>query len=153
MGNNHFTGLIPKSVKICTSSTRLKLEGNQLNGIIAEGFGTYLNLKYIDLSYSQFVWRASYLINGDTTPVLTSLRFAKNHISAKYHLTLGKHIYLSLNHLTGIIQVELGRLTSLNIHLLNDNAVSASYSVAIQILAMQRLSLAGNDMEVQFPVN
>ncbi|KAK8646856.1 hypothetical protein V6N13_120626 [Hibiscus sabdariffa] len=51
-----------------------------------------------------------------------------------------------------MIPVELGRLTSLNILLLNVNAVSASYSVGIQILAMQRLRVAGNEMVVQSPI-
>ncbi|KAK8552210.1 hypothetical protein V6N12_040820 [Hibiscus sabdariffa] len=110
------------------SLTRLNLEGNQLNGIIAAGFGTYLNLNFDKIEICQ----ESHL--GQIPP------------------NLGE-AHLSLNQLAGMIPVELGRLTSLNILLLNVNAVSASYSVGIQILAMQRLRVAGNEMVVQSPVN
>ena len=51
---NHFTSLIPKSLKNCTSLFRVRLERNQLTRDIAESFGVYLDLNYIDLRSNNF---------------------------------------------------------------------------------------------------
>ncbi|XP_058076419.1 MDIS1-interacting receptor like kinase 2-like [Magnolia sinica] len=125
--NNHFTGEIPRSLRNCTSLTRVRLNGNRLFANVSEAFGVYPHLTFMDVSNN--------ILFGELSPNwgecrnLTKLQISGNMITGRIPPEIGKLtelrvLGLSSNHLVGEIPKEFGKLTSLLNLNLNDNQLS-----------------------------
>ncbi|KAM3704116.1 hypothetical protein ACJW31_04G151300 [Castanea mollissima] len=116
-------------LKNCTSLFRVRLDQNHLSGNIAEDFGIYPNLDYIDLSYNNLYGQLSL---GEAV----QLHF----------------LDLSLNHLDGEIPKELGRLTFLLELYLNNNKLSQNIPYNLGMLSnLEGLNLARNTLSGLIP--
>ncbi|CAI0548262.1 unnamed protein product [Linum tenue] len=129
---NSLTGPIPRSLKNCSTLTRLRLEKNQLTGNISQDLGVYPDLNYADLSDNKLQgelrsWNWGSLYN------LSTLKLARNNISGEIPAEVGKAPHLNLldlssNRLTGLIPGELSQLRlyslSLNGNLLQNQVVA-----------------------------
>ncbi|KAJ7965705.1 putative Receptor protein kinase [Quillaja saponaria] len=108
---NHFTGLVPASLKNCISLRRVRLEDNQLIGSIIDAFGVYPNLDYIDLSNNKFFGKLS--PTWSRCHNQTSFKISNNNLSGTIPPEIGEAtqlgvLHLSSNHVTGEIPKELG---------------------------------------------
>ncbi|XVE60481.1 hypothetical protein DITRI_Ditri05aG0132400 [Diplodiscus trichospermus] len=166
---NKLSGPIPSGINNITHFKSFQLAENELTGNLPENvclgglleiltlkvFGTYPDLKYIDLSYNQLFGELS--DRWGQCHNLTSLKISNNSISGRIPPDLGETrqlqiLDLSLNHLTGEIPEELGKLTLLNIFFLDDNLLSGNFPLGIQMLSgLQRISLAANNMNGSIP--
>eukprot|EP01018_Ginkgo_biloba_P020458 Gb_10661 [translate_table: standard] len=94
---NQLSGNIPNSLSNCSQLTLLALERNRLSGIIPMELGQLPALKFLNLMGNQ-------LVSGSRTtlPILTAL----TNCSHLQKLDLGD------NHLTGILPVSIGQLST-----------------------------------------
>ncbi|KAJ9560248.1 hypothetical protein OSB04_005408 [Centaurea solstitialis] len=150
--NNSFSGPVPKSLKNCSSLSRVRLERNQLTGNISEDFGIYPNLDYIDLSYNKIYGEVS--SSWGLCSNLTSLKMSNNNLSGKIPSELGgatrlNVLDLSSNHLVGDIPKSFGRLSSVGKLNLDNNKLSGTIPSELgkmynlEILNLAKNSLAG----------
>ncbi|KAL6329645.1 hypothetical protein AAG906_026370 [Vitis piasezkii] len=139
---NYFTGPIPKGLKNCTSLFRVRLERNELTGDIAESFGVYPTLNYIDLSSNNFYGELSE--KWGQCHMLTNLNISNNNISGAIPPQLGKAIQLqqldlSANHLSGKIPKR-------------DNNLSSSIPLELgNLFNLEILNLASNNLSGPIP--
>ncbi|RVW27708.1 MDIS1-interacting receptor like kinase 2 [Vitis vinifera] len=133
---------------------RVRLERNQLTGDIAESFGVYPTLNYIDLSSNNFY--------GELSEKWGQCHAHKpEHLQQQYFwcytAQLGKAIQLkqldlSANHLSGKIPKELGMLPLLFKLLLGDNNLSSSIPFELGNLSnLEILNLASNNLSGPIP--
>nr|POE51370.1 mdis1-interacting receptor like kinase 2 [Quercus suber] len=148
-------GPIPKSLKNCSSLIRVRLDGNQLTGNIAEDFNIYPNLDYIDLSSNNLYGELS--SKWGQCHNLTNLKISNNKISGRIPPELGNAtmlgvLDLSSNHLLGKIPTDLGRLKSLLKLLLNNNQLSGIIPSEIGMLSvLDHCNLAANNLSGLIP--
>ncbi|XP_058068249.1 probable leucine-rich repeat receptor-like protein kinase At1g35710 [Magnolia sinica] len=153
--DNHFIGEILKSLRNCTSLTRVRLGGNQLTGNISEAFGVYPNLKFMDVSNNRLFGELS--PNWGECQNLTMLQFSGNMITGRIPPKIGQLtqlgvLGLSSNHLVGEIPKELGRLTSLFNLSLHDNQLSGQVPQEIGKLSnLEVLDLSMNHLSGPIP--
>ncbi|KAJ9560450.1 hypothetical protein OSB04_005610 [Centaurea solstitialis] len=150
VSENSFSGPVSKSLKNCSSLSRVRLEGNQLTGNIFEDFGIYPKLDYMDLSYNKFYGEVS--SNWGLCSNLTSLKMSNNNLSGKIPSELGgatrlNVLDLSSNHLVGDIPKSFGRLSSVGKLNLDNNKLSGTIPSELgKLYNLEILNLAKNSL-------
>jgi uncharacterized protein YjbI with pentapeptide repeats len=151
----NLTGVIPKSLRNCTSLQRVRLDGNHLTGNISQVFGVYPDLYYINLSNNKFYGEVS--PNWGRSSRLTDLELAGNHITGSIPPEIGNAtrlqvLDLSSNYLVGEIPKEFGRLTSLVKLILTNNQFSGGIPLEIGSLTnLEYLDLSTNKLSNLVP--
>ncbi|MBA0878799.1 hypothetical protein Goshw_030254, partial [Gossypium schwendimanii] len=174
MDHNNVSGTIPQEMGKLRSLSQLFLHENKLSGNIPS-MGHLSNLVKLYLGVNELPSSIT-----EELGMLRSLGLfglSRNHLNGSIPRKLDglAFLYLSSNRLSGSIPAEseclglsisfscgilvslgilniLGRLTSLNILLLDDNMLSGDFSLGILILyGMQSLSLASNEMCYSIP--
>ncbi|XP_057835204.2 receptor kinase-like protein Xa21 [Cryptomeria japonica] len=134
---NQLSGEIPSSVGNWTQLQVLDLSRNQLSGRLPPGFGKMQQLRRLLLSVNHFVSGSSDL----------SILIALTNCSNLEDLELG------LNHLTGVLPISIGHLSSsLSILMLGSNEIGGNIPDAIGNLTnLSLLSLKGNRFNGTIP--
>ncbi|XP_058082467.1 MDIS1-interacting receptor like kinase 2-like [Magnolia sinica] len=102
--NNHFTGVIPTSLRNCTSLTKVRLDGNRLTANVSEAFGVYPHLTFMDVSDNMLFGELS--PNWGECQNLTKLQFSGNVITGRIPPEIGQL-------LSGQVPQEIGKLSNL----------------------------------------
>ncbi|KAJ8558178.1 hypothetical protein K7X08_004944 [Anisodus acutangulus] len=157
INGNKFSGTLPGCLKNCTRLKRVRFEGNNLSGNLADAFGVHPNLVFLFLSDNQF--------SGELSPdwgkceKLTSVRMDGNKISGVIPAELGnlrelRMLTLEGNELTGEIPSELGRLGLLyNLSLSKNNLTGAIPQSVGNLTKLQFLDLSTNKLNGNIPVD
>ncbi|KAI4347970.1 hypothetical protein L6164_008739 [Bauhinia variegata] len=122
---------------------------------MAQDFGVYPNLNFIDLSDNKFYGQLA--SNWGKCHNLTSLEIFNNRLSGGIPPELAeaanlRRLNLSSNHLTGAIPKELGKLSSLVQLSFSNNMLSGNIPTEIGMLGkLERLDLSGNKLTGSIP--
>ncbi|KAM7462006.1 hypothetical protein LguiA_030127 [Lonicera macranthoides] len=177
--DNNFVGPIPKSLRNCSSLTRVRLEGNQFTGNIYDVFGVYPNLYLMYLNDNKFYGHLS--DSWSKCKELIDLQIARNNITGSIPLEFGGlnfgvldilsnnlvgeipkefgklkqlwRLVLSDNQLFGNIPQELGSQTELSVLDLSKNRLSGSIPANLSnCLKLFNLSLSNNNLSQDIPM-
>uniref|UniRef100_A0A2N9J105 non-specific serine/threonine protein kinase n=1 Tax=Fagus sylvatica TaxID=28930 RepID=A0A2N9J105_FAGSY len=139
--NNNLRGPIPKTLRDCTSLTRVRLQQNQLSGNISEDFGVYSNLDFMDLSYNRFY--------GEISDNWSNWELPKEF----QKLTSLSKLMLNGNQISGAIPPELGSLTNLEYLDLSSNRFDKSIPGNMgNLLKLHYLNLSNNKFSHNIPI-
>ncbi|KAM3361208.1 MDIS1-interacting receptor like kinase 2-like [Capsicum galapagoense] len=153
--DNDFIGNVPRTLKNCSTLSRVRLDGNQLSSNTSEAFGVYPSLVYMDLSHNKLYGELS--SQWGLSHNLTSLKISKNNLSGVIPVEIGNLtklgvLDLSSNHLTGEIPTSLESLTHLLILDLHGNKISGEIPIEVgKLIKLTRLNLGANNMGGKIP--
>ncbi|KAK7848970.1 putative leucine-rich repeat receptor-like protein kinase [Quercus suber] len=157
LSSNHFTGVIPTSLKNLSNLTILYLHDNQLSGSIPQELGMLSSLSDLALSSNNLtgVIPASFGNLSD----LTTLYLYENQLSSSIPQELGmlsslSDLELSSNNLTGVIPTSFGNLSNLTTLYLYENQLSGSIPQELGMLSsLSKLEFSSNSLTGVIPAS
>eukprot|EP01018_Ginkgo_biloba_P000772 Gb_35341 [translate_table: standard] len=159
---NQLSGNIPNSLANCSQLTLLALELNRLSGTIPMELGQLALLEFINLSGNQ-------LVSGSNTtlPILTALTncshlqlidLGDNHLTGVLPVSIGQlstelyRLRLSGNNIGGEIPKQIANLTNLIYLALRNNSFTGRIPSALgRLQNLERLHLDANKLEGRIP--
>ena len=148
-GNNLF-GVLPTEVGDLGNLEWLELDNNQLSGAVPPELGNLAKLTFLDLAKNEF--RGAIPPELSKLANLTHLILSDNDLDGAIPPYLGglatlKGLSLDRNQLTGAIPPELGNLANLDALALNKNGLTGAIPVEFARLeGLQYLLVSGNDV-------
>ncbi|KAK2967044.1 hypothetical protein RJ640_015264 [Escallonia rubra] len=150
LGNNSFTGQIPKEICRLHRLQFLRLAYNSFEGEIPTNLYNCSDLGIIDLSNN--------ILQGEISPELEFLNLGFNELNGEIPHEIGrllqlKYLYLHFNNLTGEIPHEIGRLLRLRyLNLQANSLLGWASSNSSHTLDLQSINLAFNLLSGDAPI-
>jgi Leucine-rich repeat (LRR) protein/ABC-type glycerol-3-phosphate transport system substrate-binding protein len=152
---NNLSGIIPNQLDSLSNLTELDLNGNQLSGSIPPELDSLTNLTVLNLGNNQLTGSIPTQLGNLTQ--LEYLYLYGNQLTGSIPSELGsltqlEYLYLSGNQLTGFIPAELGGLTQLTNLALSGNQLTGSIPIELGSLTnLHVLHLGGNQLTGSIP--